>query len=307
MLIGLEKEIHELEALYGDKGFKFIVLKGAKNSAILENFCSNKNSIYFFPCFSNNRANLSLFSKLVLSHYNDNKSSEMPFWDDAFKYIAARQKDNRLVLIIESADKLAARDSVFPKIFAKAIKEALEMSSVFLIITCIDDSFLAEAGLLQKITETLSTGTFQNERNIVVFNYEELKRTKIDQAKIFKVPADSVILNEGSVNDEIYKIISGRAVCYMNYGKPDEYVLGSLKEGRTFGEYSVLTGEPGIYTVVAFSDMLLLRINKSEFEDFITLNAANSTEIMRKMAEMLKVMRYGIKMLGVELQEHNQD
>ena len=30
MLIGLEKEIHELEALYGDKGFKFIVLKGAK-------------------------------------------------------------------------------------------------------------------------------------------------------------------------------------------------------------------------------------------------------------------------------------
>lgn len=307
MFIGLEKEINTLEALYGDEGFKFVVLKGAKNSAIIENFCSNKNSLYFYPFFSNNRANLSMFSKLILSHYKDEKSSEMTFWDDTFRFIAARQKDKRLVLIIDSADKLAARDLLFPKIFAKAINEALEMSNVFLIVTCIDDFFLAEAGLLHKITETISTDTYQNEWNITVLKDENPKHTETDQAKFFRVSADSVILSEGAVNDEMYKIISGHAVCYLNYGKPDEYVLGSLNEGRTFGEYSVITGEPGIYTVVAFSDMLLLRVNKSEFENFITFNAANSTEIMRNMAGMLKVMRYGIKMLGIEFQEHTED
>lgn len=207
--------------------------------------------------------------------------------------------------MIDDVDKLAARDLMLPKVLAHAIDNVLETSDIFLIAACADDSAITQGELKEKISKTVRIDSFLNERTINALQKEELKRTKIHQAKFFHVPADSTVISEGSMNDDIYKIISGRAVCYVNYGKPDEFILGSLKEGRTFGEYSVLTGEAGIYTVVAFSDMLLLRISRSEFENFITLNAGNSTEIMKNMAGMLKVMRYGLKMLGEEMQEQN--
>ena len=308
MFLGREKELKDLEALYAEEGFGFVVVQGSRGSGkttLIEKFCGGKNAIYFSPASQNNRANLRQFSQLILSHYKDEAHPAFQFWDNAFSYIAAHQKGRRVILVLDDADKLAGRDVVFASVLAKAVNEVMEMSGIFLIVACADDSFIANAKLVAKVSRTISIAPFLTEKNIEALKTEAVRQTKIQQAKFFRVPADSTVISEGSMNDDIYKIISGRAVCYVNYGKPDEYILGSLKEGKTFGEYSVLTGEAGIYTVVAFSDMLLLRISRSEFENFITLNAGNSTEIMKNMAGMLKVMRYGLKMLGEEMQEQN--
>ena len=99
----------------------------------------------------------------------------------------------------------------------------------------------------------------------------------------------------------MYKIVSGRAICYLNYGTDNEYVLGSLKEGKTFGEYSLLTGKPGIYTVTAYTDMLLMRIERGEFTKFLEVNARNSVEIMQNMASMMNVMKVNIDMMNDDL------
>ena len=101
----------------------------------------------------------------------------------------------------------------------------------------------------------------------------------------------------------MYKIISGRALCYFNYGTEEEYLLGSLKEGSSFGEYSLLTGEPGIYTVVAYSDILVFRISGNDFQKFIEMNASNSVKIMANMAKMLNVMKFNIDMLRDEFKK----
>ena len=103
------------------------------------------------------------------------------------------------------------------------------------------------------------------------------------------------------MNGEMYKIISGRAVCTINNGAENEYILGSFNEGKTFGEYSLLTGKPGIYTVIAFTDTLLLRISRGDFMSFIQMNAENSVNIMRNMAAMMNVMKVNIDMLNGEL------
>ena len=308
MFIGREEELLKLERLYAGKGFKFIVISGARGSGkstLIEKFCEGKDAVHFIPASSNNRANLYQFSQLLFENYVDGNAQPFQFWDTALSYVAEKQKGERIILAIDDVDKLAARDLMLPKVLAHAIDNVLETSDIFLIAACADDSAITQGELKERISKTVRIESFLNERTINALQKEELKRTKIHQAKFFHVPADSTVISEGSMNDDIYKIISGRAVCYVNYGKPDEYILGSLKEGRTFGEYSVLTGEAGIYTVVAFSDMLLLRISRSEFENFITLNAGNSTEIMKNMAGMLKVMRYGLKMLGEEMQEQN--
>ncbi|MBQ4432322.1 MAG: cyclic nucleotide-binding domain-containing protein, partial [Synergistaceae bacterium] len=101
------------------------------------------------------------------------------------------------------------------------------------------------------------------------------------------------------------KIVSGRALCFVNYGTDDEYLLGSLKEGKTFGEYSLLTGKPGIYTVTAYTDMLLMRIGRGDFTKFIETNAGNSVNIMQNMAAMMNVMKVNIDMLNGELHAQN--
>jgi len=49
-------------------------------------------------------------------------------------------------------------------------------------------------------------------------------------AKMQSYPEDSVILREGERKDEMYKIVSGKAAVYINYGKENEYLLGICTE-----------------------------------------------------------------------------
>ena len=118
--------------------------------------------------------------------------------------------------------------------------------------------------------------------------------------KIQKFSADDIILREGETNDAIYKIITGSAVCWFKYGTDDEYVLSSVADGECFGEYSVLTGEPSIYTVVAFSDMIVMKITKDDLITFVEMNAKNAIDIMGNTARMLNIMAMNIDMLRSE-------
>lgn len=68
----------------------------------------------------------------------------------------------------------------------------------------------------------------------------------------------------------MYKIVSGRAALYLQYGTENEYLIGVLSDGKCFGEVSVLTGKPSPYSVVAISDIMVMRIGADRFESFFT-------------------------------------
>ena len=82
----------------------------------------------------------------------------------------------------------------------------------------------------------------------------------------------------------MYKIVSGRAALYLQYGTENEYLIGVLSDGKWFGEISVLTGKPSPYSVVAISDIMVMRIGADRFESFISQNPRNTAEIMKNMA-----------------------
>ncbi|MCI8607341.1 MAG: cyclic nucleotide-binding domain-containing protein [Hungatella sp.] len=90
-----------------------------------------------------------------------------------------------------------------------------------------------------------------------------------NESKMVRFTEDQVILQQGSTEKVLYKIIHGKAIVYLNYGQEDEYIVGILSEQRCFGEFTILCGKPSIYTVVAYSDVLLLRIPEEDFDDFI--------------------------------------
>lgn len=120
-------------------------------------------------------------------------------------------------------------------------------------------------------------------------------------SKMVKFPQDSVILREGEVNTEMFKIIKGHAEVYVGYGTEMESLIGIIGEQSCFGEFGLLLKKPEIYTVIAYSDILALRITESDLEDFIRENHKNIIDIMRNMAGSMMTMRFQIDLLIKEL------
>ena len=65
----------------------------------------------------------------------------------------------------------------------------------------------------------------------------------------------------------------------------------------------MLSDQPSIYTVVAFDDVLLMRITKDTLEDFIRNNPRNAIDIMQNMVHTNLLMQKNINLLLDDLYE----
>ena len=305
MFIGREKELAGLEKAYSDEGFRLVVVNGLKNygkTTLIEEFCRNKSAVYFTASQASSRSNLNAFSRSIFKYFGVDGHEPFQFWDSALSYIARTYKGSRIIVVIEGFDILANNDAAFLDVFTRIIDTELRYSAVMAVVSCENVGFLKNSPVRGKINGLINLGKFLTDENIAKLKERESKRSgAMQRANFVKVPADRVILREGIRNNDMYKIVSGRAICTINNGTDNEYLLGSLNEGKTFGEYSLLTGKPGIYTVTSFTDMLLLRISRGDFMSFIGMNAENSVNIMRNMAAMMNVMKVNIDMLNGEL------
>lgn len=306
MFVGRRDELGELEKSYQRAGMRLFELYGPRNAgktALLEEFCTDKDVIFFTAEHESVRANLEAFSKLVLSHYEDRLHNKFIFWSEAFRYIADRQDGKRIVIIIDNFNEINSRDPVFIEMLRKCITTTIKDENMLIILSG-QNKILDHVNerLLQKITTTLKLSKFTLTDDVVEQLTSQAAATSPEsgKAKMLRVTEDEVIMREGETNAYMYKIISGKAVCYLGYGTDDEYVIGTLKDGQCFGEYSLLTDKPGVYTVAAYTDMLLMRIGRDDFSRFVEMNADNAVGIMRNMAKMINVLKVNIDMLREE-------
>lgn len=116
-----------------------------------------------------------------------------------------------------------------------------------------------------------------------------------------KYDENSVIVLEGYVNEEMYKIISGKAAVYLNYGEENEYLAGILSEQMCFGEYGPLFDTPSLYTVVSVTVLLVMPYAKKDMEFFIKNNHGEVFQIMHNIANISRIMKKNIDMLTDEL------
>ena len=121
--------------------------------------------------------------------------------------------------------------------------------------------------------------------------------------KLMQVPAGTTILSEGELNLDMYKIVKGNAEVYMEYGTERETLIGIIGPQACFGELGLLIGKPAINTVIAYSDVLLLRITKGEIGDFVQENHKSIIGIMENMAYTMLKMRTQIDMLINDVNE----
>lgn len=124
-----------------------------------------------------------------------------------------------------------------------------------------------------------------------------------EASKMVTFQAEEVILQEGRGYDEMYKIVSGSVAVYMRYGEEDEHLLGIYSKPRCFGEINVLSDQPCIYTVVAYNEVLLMRITRDSLEEFVRSYPGNAIDIMQNMVKTFGFMQKNIDLLLDEIYE----
>jgi adenylate kinase len=311
MFIGRKDELRELQNIYGSEGFQMVLIHGKPGTGkttLLEEFCKDKDTIFFTAKRGSSRANLTKFSMKVLEHYEDKDTRPFSFWEHAFSYIKSKQDGKKIIVVIDNFSEIAERDPVFMNVLCNSVDNELKDSNIVLILTSGNEKFIQRylltmtEPIAKKLTNKIHLDKFLNEETISKLQEETMKRSKgIDRTKFIRVNADDVIQREGEESAEMYKVVSGTAISYLNYGTEKEYLLGKFKEGASFGEYPLLTGKPALCSVVAFTDMLLLRISRDEFRKFISMNVSNAVDIMRVQAKMISVLKLHVDMLIDEL------
>lgn len=123
----------------------------------------------------------------------------------------------------------------------------------------------------------------------------------MDQANIRFFDEDDIVIPEGSTNTEMYRIISGKAAIYFDYGKDTEYLVGVISDGRCFGEIGFLTGKPNPFSVVAVTGLMLLGVTSDTFETFVSEEPQYAISIMENLANMVVTMGANINMLKDEM------
>lgn len=120
---------------------------------------------------------------------------------------------------------------------------------------------------------------------------------KKKQPKMQTFHAEEMILKEGEESDSMYKILSGSVAVYNRYGEKGEHLIGIYSKGRCFGELNVFSDLPCIYTVVAYNDVLVMRVTTDSLEEFIATNPRNVIDIMHNMAHTIRMMQMNIEFL----------
>lgn len=125
--------------------------------------------------------------------------------------------------------------------------------------------------------------------------------------QIYDVPQGMTILKEGEINLDMYKILKGHVEMYTGFGTENEVLLGLLGPGTCFGEFGILTKKPAIYTIIAYSDIKILRVTEELMMDFMKANPENVLQIMKNMANNMMRMQHQIGQLTTEIAELSND
>ncbi|MFL6263070.1 MAG: cyclic nucleotide-binding domain-containing protein [Thermoanaerobaculia bacterium] len=109
------------------------------------------------------------------------------------------------------------------------------------------------------------------------------------------------IFREGDLGTEMYIINEGK-VEILNQVGDEEQVLAVLEKGDFFGEMSVLEDLPRAATARAATDVRLLQINGSTFDQLLQGNPEIAVRMMRKLSRRLRETDEMIKsLLGTKI------
>lgn len=137
MFIGRERELHDLNELYQQDKFQLYVLYGRRRvgkTTLLNEFCKDKDAIFYSAEQSNNKLNLEKFSAQVFQFYGETTLTPFSSWENALIYIHDRQKSKRLILVFDEFPYLVKKNRALLSTLQHLIDHTLQNSRLFLIL-----------------------------------------------------------------------------------------------------------------------------------------------------------------------------
>ena len=135
--IGREQELADLNELYSQDKFQLFVLYGRKRvgkTTLLNEFCKDKDTIFYSAEQSNNKLNLEKFSSRVFNYYDENNLEPFSSWTNALSYIDERQKSEKLVLVIDEFPYRVKKNKALLSELQHLIDHKLTKGNLFMIL-----------------------------------------------------------------------------------------------------------------------------------------------------------------------------
>jgi CRP-like cAMP-binding protein len=111
-------------------------------------------------------------------------------------------------------------------------------------------------------------------------------KSPFDQFAVAHLMGD-IIFSEGELGTEMYIIQSGTVEIFKKIGG-EQRVLSVLEKGDFFGEMSVLEDAPRTASARAKTDVELLKINQTTFDQMIKGNTEVAVRMLRKFSRRLR-------------------
>jgi len=96
------------------------------------------------------------------------------------------------------------------------------------------------------------------------------------------------IFEEGEVGTEMFVIQSGTVEIFKRSRRGEEKLLATLEKGDFFGEMSILEDVTRTASARAKSDVELVRINQTTFDEMLRHNAEIAVRMLRKLSRRLR-------------------
>lgn len=151
--IGREKELEHLRNLYQQQRFQLFVLYGRRRvgkTTLLNEFCRDKDSIFYSAEQSSSKLNLEKFSAQVFDFYNETNLEPFSSWSNALSYINNRQQDKRLVLVIDEFPYLVKKNRGLLSELQHLIDHSLKNGMLFIVLCGSDMGFMEKEVLGSK-------------------------------------------------------------------------------------------------------------------------------------------------------------
>lgn len=135
--IGREKELADLNELYSQDKFQLFVLYGRRRvgkTTLLNEFCKDKDTVFYSAEQSNDKLNLEKFSSLVFGFYGENNLEPFSSWTNALSYIDERQNGKKLVIVIDEFPYLVRKNKALLSELQHLIDHKLVNGNLFIIL-----------------------------------------------------------------------------------------------------------------------------------------------------------------------------
>ena len=142
-----EQELSKMESLYAGGKFECVIIYGRRRigkTALINEFCRGKRTIFFSALNSNERENLAEFSKAIYQAEHENADSYPSFgsFDEAFGAVTEMARGERLVLVIDEYPYLARSDESISSRLQHLIDHAWQDTKLYLILCGSSMSFM---------------------------------------------------------------------------------------------------------------------------------------------------------------------